>query len=254
MKILALCLPLGAALLAATAQAAFAGDLKVLTAGAMRAVLVALVSEFEQQTGHRVTIENATAGVLTKRIAEGEPFDVAIITSPVVDELIKKGKIVPGSRVEVAKVGMGVVVKAGAALPDISTVEAFRSLLLSAKSVAYIDPRAGGSSGIYFDKLLDRLGVGEEVRAKAKLKQGGYVAELVANGEAEVGVHQISEILPVKGVLLAGPLPAEIQHTTVYAAGLSASTSDPSAARSLIEFFAGPAAGPLLKSRGMDYP
>ena len=114
---------------------------------------------------------------------------------------------------------MGVAVKEGAARPDIGTVEAFKRALIAAKSVAYIDPKAGGSSGIYFDKLLDRLGIGNEVRAKAKLKQGGYVAELVVSGEAEIALHQISEIVPVKGAVLVGPLPAEVQNTTVYAAG-----------------------------------
>ena len=109
-----------------------------------------------------------------------------------------------------AKVGIGVAVKEGAPLPDIKTVEAFKRTLLAAKSVAYIDPKAGGSSGIYFDGLLARLGIADEVRPKAKLKQGGHVADLVASGEAELGVHQISEILPVKGVVLVGPLPAEV--------------------------------------------
>ena len=168
--------------------------------------------------------------------------------------MILKGKIAPGSRADLARVGIGVAVKEGAALPDIATVETFKRTLLAAKSVAYIDPKAGGSSGIYFDGLLDRLGIAGEIRAKAKLKQGGYVAELVASGEAEVAVHQISEIVPVKGVVLVGPLPAEIQSFTTYAAAIGAEAKHAAPAKALIEHIAGPAAAPVLKAKGMDKP
>jgi molybdate transport system substrate-binding protein len=236
------------------AQTAHAAEIKLLTAGAMRAVVVAVVADFEKQTGHKVTLDNDTAGGLAKRIDGGEAFDVAIITPAVVDDLAKKGKIVPGSRIDLAKVGMGVAVKEGAATPDIGSVEAFKRTLLAAKSVAYIDPKAGGSSGIYFDKLLDRLGIADQVRSKAKLKAGGYVAELVANGEAEIAIHQISEIVPVKGVTLAGPLPAEIQNTTVYSAGIGSAAKDDAAAKALVAFLAGPAIDPILKSKGMQKP
>jgi molybdate transport system substrate-binding protein len=243
-----------ALLIVLSTQAVRAAEIKVLTAGAMRAVVVALLPEFEKETGHKVTIENATAGELTNRIAGGEEFDVAIITPAAIDNLASTGKIAAGSRTDLAKVGMGVAVKEGAVIPDIGTVDAFKRMLLSAKSVAYIDPKAGGSSGIYFDRLLDQLGIGDQVRPKAKLKQGGYVAELVVSGEAEVAVHQISEIVPVRGVVLVGPLPGEIQNTTVYAAGLGTAAKDAAAARALIQFVAGPASGPILKTKGMERP
>jgi molybdate transport system substrate-binding protein len=177
MKPLVFALLAGALAIVAGGHAACAAEIKLLTAGAMRAVVVALLPDFEKQTGHKVTLDNATAGGLAKRIGEGEAFDVAIITPAVVDDLASKGKIVAGSRIDLAKVGMGVAIKEGVAVPDIGTVDAFKRMLLAAKSVAYIDPKAGGSSGIYFDKLLDRLGIGDQVRPKAKLKQGGYVAE-----------------------------------------------------------------------------
>ena len=254
MKAFAFGLFAGAVAIAANVQVASAAEIKLLTAGAMRAVVVALLPEFEKQTGHKVEIDNATAGTLKKRIEGGEAFDVAIITPAVVDDLAGAGKIVAGSRIDLAKVGMGVAVKEGAAVPDIATVDAFKRLLLDAKSVAYIDPKAGGSSGIYFDKLLDRLGIGDQVRPKAKLKQGGYVAELVASGEAEVAIHQISEIVPVKGAVLVGPLPAEVQNFTTYSAGLGAAAKDAGAAKALIQFLSGPASGPVLKTRGMDKP
>jgi molybdate transport system substrate-binding protein len=143
-------------------------------------------------------------------------------------------------------------VKEGAALPDIKTVDAFKRTLLAARSVAYIDPKAGGSSGIYFDALLDRLGIASEIRPKAKLKQGGHVADLVVSGEAEVGVHQISEIVTVKGAMLVGPLPEEIQNYTTYSAGLGTAAREVAAAKGLIDHLASPAAEPVLKARGME--
>ena len=245
---------MGLLLIAAFSQPTLAADIKVLTAGAMRGVLAELLPRFETDTGHKVSLDNATAGMLAQRIEAGEAFDVAVITPKVIDGLIGKGKIAPGSRVDVAKVGIGVAVKAGAPLPDIATVEAFRRTLLAARSVAYIDPKAGGSSGIYFDGLLNRLGIAGEIRQKAKLKQGGHVADLVAAGEAEVAVHQISEIVPVKGVVLVGPLPAEVQNFTTYTAAIGADAKDAAAAKALVDRLAGPAAGPILKTKGMEKP
>jgi len=246
-------LMLATLVLTASAAPLAAAEIKVLTAGAVRGVLEVLLPEFEKTTGHKVVLDNATAGALAKRIADGEAFDLAIITPGVIDAAARAGKI-SGPRVDVAKVGMGVAVKEGAPAPDIGTVEAFKQALLAAKSVAYIDPKAGGSSGIYFDGLIDRLGIGAEVRAKARLKTGGYVADLVANGEAELAVHQISEILPVKGARLVGPLPAPVQNATVYSAGLSAAATDPAAAKALLDHVAGPAAAAALAAKGMEKP
>ena len=234
------------------ASAVSAAEVKVLTAGAFKQVVLALVPDFEKQTGTKVVVDNDTAGGLKKRIEGGEAFDVAIITPAVIDELAGAGKIGPGGRVNLASVGIGVVVKEGAPKPDVSTVEAFKRALLEAKSVAYIDPASGGSSGVYIDKLLQRLGIADQIRPKAKLKKGGYVAELIVNGEAELGLHQISEIVPVKGAALVAPLPKEIQNTTTYAAGLSASPQNQEAAQALIKMFAGPAAAAVLKSKGME--
>jgi len=233
-------------------SAALAAEVKILTAGAFKQVVLELVPDYEKQTGNKVVVDNDTAGALKKRIEGGEAFDVAVITPGVVDELAGAGKIAAGSRVNVASVGVGVVVKDGAPKPDVSTVEAFKRALLAAKSVAYIDPASGGSSGIYIDKLLDRLGIADQIRPKAKLKKGGHVADLIVSGEAEIGLHQISEIVPVKGAALVGPLPKEIQNTTTYAAGLSASTKNKDAAQALIRIFSGPAAAAVLKSKGMD--
>jgi molybdate transport system substrate-binding protein len=235
-----------------TAVAAAAAEIKVLTAGAMKAVVVEMAPAFEAATGHKLVIDNDTAGGLAKRIGGGETFDVAVITPSAIDALIKDARVAAGSRVDLAKVGMGVAMKAGAIKPDISTVDAFKATLLAAKSVTYIDPKAGGSSGIYFDKLIERLGIAEPVRAKAKLMAGGYVAELVAKGEVELAIHQISEIVPVAGVVLVGPLPAELQNTTVYAGGISVAAHDADAAKALLAYLASAAAKPVLAKKGME--
>jgi molybdate transport system substrate-binding protein len=233
-------------------RGAAAAEIKVLTAGAFKQVLLMLVPDFEKETGHKVIVQNDTVGALAKRIEGGEVFDLAVLTPAAVNDLSSKGKFVAGSRTNLGRVGVGVVVKEGAPKPDISSVDAFKKALLAAKSVAYIDPAAGGSSGIYVAGLLDRLGVAAEVKPKAKLIPGGAVAEHIARGEAELGIHQISEILPVKGVTLVGPLPADIQNYTVYAAGLGAHGKESEAAKALLKTLSGPAAADVLKSKGME--
>jgi molybdate transport system substrate-binding protein len=237
---------------AGAARPAAAAEIKVLTAGAFKQVLVALLPDFERTSGHKVVVENDTVGALTKRIEGGETFDLAVLTPAAVDALASKGKLVSGSRANLARVGIGVVVKEGAPKPDVGSLAAFKQALLAAKSVAYIDPAAGGSSGIYVAGLLDKLGIAAEVKPKAKLIPGGAVAEHVARGEAELGIHQISEILPVKGVTLVGPLPADIQNYTVYAAALGAQAKESDAAKALLKALSGPAAAEVLKSKGME--
>jgi molybdate transport system substrate-binding protein len=237
-----------------TAQLAMAAEVKVLTAGAMKEVVLSVVPEFEQTTGHKVTVMNATVGALVKRIEGGETFDLAVLTPAAIDALSGKGKIAPATRTDLGKVGVGVAVKEGAARPDIGNVEAFKRTLLDAKSIAYNDPASGASSGIYVARMLEKLGIADALKPKTKLKQGGYVADLVVSGEAEIGIHQISEILPVKGAVLVGPLPAEIQNYTTYAVGIGAGTKDNEAARTLIRRLAGPTATAMLKARGMERP
>jgi molybdate transport system substrate-binding protein len=231
-----------------------AAEIKVLSAGAYKSVAVAVQPDFEKQSGHKLVIDNDTVGGLVKRIEGGEAFDVVIVSPGAVDDLIKAGKAVAGTRQTLARVGIGVMVKDGAKKPDIATVDAFKKAVLDAKTVAYIDPASGGSSGIYLASLFEKLGIADAVKPKAKLKQGGYVADLIVSGEAELGIHQVSEILPVKGVTLIGPLPAEIQNYTTYAAGLSAGARDVAAAKALIQALAGSMAAPVLKSKGMEGP
>jgi molybdate transport system substrate-binding protein len=228
-------------------------SIKVISGGAFRQVLNALAAQYQKAGGNELDLTYRTVGQHLKLIQSGEEFfDVAVLTPEAIDGLIKDGKVVAGSRADLAKTGVGVVVKAGAPLPDIGSVDAFKRTLLAAKSVAYIDPAAGGSSGIYVGKLLERLGIAKEVNAKAKLIHGGAVADHIAAGEAEIGVHQISEILAVKGAVLVGPLPAEIQNFTVYSAGVGTVAKDGDAASALVKFLAGPHAGPIIKAKGME--
>ncbi len=239
---------------AAAPERASAAEIKVLTAGAYKQVLLAVLPDFEKQTGHKVIVENDTVGALSKRIEGGEAFDVAVLTPRAVDDLTAKGKFTQGSRTNLARVGIGVMVRTGAPKPDIGSVEAFKKALLEAKSVAYIDPASGGSSGIYIAGLLDKLGIADQIKPKAKLKKGGYVADLIVSGEAELGIHQISEIVPVKEVTLVGPLPSEIQNDTIYAAGVGASVRDQDAAKALITALTGAGVADVLKSKGMAAP
>ncbi len=256
-----LALPL---LIGLSLNAASAADIKVLTAGAYKPVLLALQPSFEAQTGHRLKVENDTAGALQRRVAGGEAFDVLIITPAALAQLVQTGKVKDdaksygatsdGATRTLARVAIGVAVKVGTPVPDISTVAAFQNALLAARSVAYIDPAAGGSSGIYLSQLFDKWGLAERIKAKAVLVPGGLVAERVVNGQADIAIHQISEILAVPGAMLVGPIPAEIQNYTVYAGGVSATSADPSAARALLDMLAGSAAAAVLKSKGMEAP
>jgi molybdate transport system substrate-binding protein len=243
-----------AVLVAAFPSLASAAEVKILTAGAMKAVVLELVPAFEKETGHKAVVDNDTAGGLSKRILGGEAFDLVVVTPGVIDDLTGKGKVAAGTRAIVARVGVGVAVKDGAPLPDISSVDALKRALLAAKSVAYIDPASGGSSGPFVVGLFEKLGIAAEMKPKTKLKNGGYVAELVASGEAEIALHQISEIAPVKGARLVGPLPAEIQNYTTYAVGIAADAKQPDAAKAMIKLLSGSEAADVLKRRGMEKP
>lgn len=234
-------------------QSAVAAEIKLLTTGAFKPVVTALVADYERQSGHKVTIVNDTAGGLVRRIDAGETFDLVVLTPAAINDLAKAGKVA-GGPTSLARVGVGVAVKEGAPRPDIGSVDAFKRTLLAAKSVAYIDPASGGSSGIYLDRLFQRLGIADAIKPKAVLVPGGLVAEHVVNGEAEIGVHQISEILAVKGAALVGPIPGEIQNYTVYAGGIGAAAKQPEAARKLLSVFTSERALSVLKDKGMEPP
>ena len=227
-----------------------AEPLKVLTAGAFKEVLLAVIPAFEA-SGLQLQWQNDTVGNLVKRIEGGERFDVVIASPSALRTLENSGKI-SGGTTNLASVGVGVAIREGAPKPDIATVEAFKQALLTARSVAYIDPASGGSSGIYLAGLLEKLGIGAEVKAKSVLVRGGYVAERVASGEAEIALHQISEILPVKGVVLVGPLPREIQNFTVYSAGIAAAGTQKASAHALIDLIRSGEGAAAIKTRGLE--
>lgn len=234
--------------------AALADEVKVLTTGAFKPIIAALAPRFEAETGHRLLLENQTAGELMRRIRDGASFDLVVLTAGGLDELAGEGRVSPESRTPLARVGIGVAVKAGAPRPDIGSVDAFKRMLLQARSVAVIDPRSGGSSGLYLADLFGRLGVADDVRSKAVLVPGGLVAERVARGEAEIALHQISEILPVGGVDLVGPLPEPVQNYTTYAAALGPVSARNGPAVALLALLSGPAAGAVLAEKGMLPP
>ena len=234
------------------AQPASAAEIKVLTTGAFKQVLTALVPEYEKATGNKVVVDNGTVGQLQKRVDGGEAFDVLVLSPKGIDDYIKSGKIAAGSSAKVGKVGVGVMVKEGAPKPDIGTVDAFKQALLKAKTVGYIDPASGGSSGIYVADLLVKLGIADQIKPKARLQKGGHVSDLVKAGEAEIGIHQIGEIIGQPGVILVGPLPAEIQNYTVYAVGVGAHAKEAEAAKAFIKVLTGPSAASVLKSKGLE--
>jgi len=229
-----------------------AAEVKILTAGAFKPVVMALAPAFEQQSGHKLVIDNDTAGGLLRRIGGGEAFDVAVLTPAAVKELVGAGKITAGTPANLARTSVGVAVKDGAAKPDIATVAAFRATVLAAGRVAYIDPAAGGSSGIYISKLFETMGIAVAVKAKAVLVPGGLVAQKLVTGDADLAIHQISEILAVKGATLVGPLPREIQNYTTYTGGLGAGSMQPDAAKALLAFLGGDAAKRVLADKGME--
>lgn len=240
---------LAALLLITPARAA---DVTVLTAGAFKPVAEALVPAFEATSGHHVILRNDTAGALVRRIQGGEVFDVVILSPAGLADVA--GKVVPDSIVQVARARIGVAVKSGAPKPDIGSVAAFKAAMLAARSVAYIDPASGGSSGIYIAKLFERLGIAEAMAGKSVLVHGGLAAGAVADGRAELVVHQISEIMLVPGVDVVGPLPPEIQNETVYAAGLASGSAMPDVAAGFIKGLSGAKVTSVLMAKGMAPP
>jgi molybdate transport system substrate-binding protein len=203
--------------------------------------------------GHKVTITFAPAGEIAKRIAAGEIYDLLIMPAENVESYAKQGKVVPGSRTPLGKVGIGVAVNERAPSPDIATPEAFKQTLLAAKSVVYIDP-ARGTSGKHFAGVLQKLGIADQVNAKATLGAGGEVVEPVGRGEIELGVHQITAILAVPGVKLVGPLPPALQKWTTYTAVTMPGARSPEAARALVAFLTSSEARTLFATKGFSAP
>jgi molybdate transport system substrate-binding protein len=238
---------------AATADAA---EIKVLSAGSLKLALNQLLPDFQKASGNTVTTDYGTAGAIVSRIQKGEPADVTIVSRSQLELLESQGKVAPGSRVNIAGVGVGVAIRKGAPKPDLSSVEAFKRALMSARSIGYVNPALGSSSGIYVAAMLERLGVAQELKSKIKLvtveSDIDGVFQGVASGEIEMQIGQISEIAISPGVELAGPLPSEIQNLTLLAAGIVAASKAPEPASAFIKFIASPAAAAVLKANGFQ--
>jgi molybdate transport system substrate-binding protein len=226
----------------------FAAEIKLMCPAPMRTTIVELVTQFEASTPHKVLIVHTPSRMIVDRVRDGEAFDVAILTAEANDDLIKQGKV--ARRVDIARSSIGLAVRSGAPKPDVSSADAVKRTLLAAKSFARNE---GAESGRHMLAVFDRLGITEEMKAKTKAMpvNTGYVAELVARGEAEMAAQQMPELKAVAGVDPV-PLPPELQLVIVFSAGVSAAPGDPSAVNALIGFLSSPAAAPVLKAKGLD--
>jgi molybdate transport system substrate-binding protein len=240
--------------LVAAAPSAHAAEIKLLGPVSFRALLPNVLPQFEKSSGHKVTVGYATLGAITKRLVEGEAADVAIVSPAQNEDLQKQGKLIAGSRVEIARVGYTVFVKKGAPKPDVGSVDALKGTLLAAKSIVFGDPAAGGGAGVFTAGLMQRLGIAAEIKAKTRLvKSGTEVAETVAKGAAEIGIGVASDVAIIPG-LDAFPLPTGAQSYSVYVAGVSAGSKQVDAAKALIAFLTSPAAKQALTANGFDTP
>jgi molybdate transport system substrate-binding protein len=240
-----------------TVGIADAAEIKVLSSGSLKAALSQLLPDFQKSSGNTVTIEYGPAGAIAGRIQKGDAADVVIVSRSQLQNLESKGKVAQGSLVNIAGIALGVAVRKGAPKPDISNVDAFKRALLSARSIGYRDPATGSTSGIYTASMLERLGIAQDLKPKIKLDRSeGDVPENVflgvAKGEIEMQIGQITEIVISPGVDLAGPLPSEIQNTTLMAAGIVTISKAPEAAKALISFISSPSAAAVLKASGFQ--
>src|SRR5713226_6679923 len=223
--------------------------MEVMSSLAIKEAYLELVPRFELETKHKVVTSWVGMVDILKRIKGGESTDLVIGSAAAVEDLIKAGKIAPASRTDLVRSGVGVAVRAGAPRPDISSGEALKRALLAAKSVGY----SQGPSGVYIESLFQRLGIADALKPKSKQTQpGNPVGVLIARGEAEIGFQQISELLPIAGIDYLGPLPPDIQHVTVFAAGIHTSAKEAEAAKALVKFLTAPAAVPVIKKKGLE--
>lgn len=232
-----------------------AADLKVISAGAVRGLIAQIIEDYSAKTGQKFDFTIGTTGQLRSVITSGQHADLIIVSIPLMEELEKTGKLTPGSRAELGRVGIGVAVKDGANVPDVATPEAFKKALVEAKSVAYTNPAEGGTSGIYFNGLTERLGIGDAIKQKAVLTKGGREAAIeVAEGRAEMAVIFVSEAIAVKGVKVAGLLPPSLQDYSAYATAIPQSSTDPVAAHAFIAALTSAAMAQRWRSNGFEPP
>jgi molybdate transport system substrate-binding protein len=247
-------LALGFVIALALSGAASAAEVRVMISGGLTAAYKALVPEFERATGHKVLTAygpsmGTTTNAIPVRLERGEAADVLIMVGYALDDLAKQGKVISDSRVDLVKSPIGIAVKSGAPKPDISNADAVKRMLLAAKTIAYSD----SASGVYVStEMFDKLGIRDAMKDKARKIPATPVGEIVAHGEAEIGFQQISELRPVEGIDIVGPLPDELQKITMFSAGIATVSKEPDAGKALIKFLASPAARPEIVKSGMD--
>jgi len=235
-----------AMMLSATVNAA---DINVISTQATQEAYQELVAQFEKATGHKVTTFFSGTLNVQKKLADGESYDMIIMAGAAIDEQIKLGKAVAGSRVDVAKSGTGLAVRNGAPKPDISSVDALKKTLLTAKSIGY----STGPSGVYMLSVFEKLGIADQVKGKLRQTPSGvFVGTLIANGDAEVGFQQIAELVHFAGIDYVGPLPGELQRMTMFSAGIHSGAKQADAARALVKFLTAPAAAPVIRKHGLE--
>lgn len=226
-----------------------ANEIKVLGSGALHEVGLELIPQFEKSSGHKVTVTWTGTAKIKQQIAAGEVFDLVLVGAPEVDKFIAEGRMVAGSRVDLAKSGVGVAVKAGAPKPDISSGEAVKKAMLAAKSVAY----STGPSGLYVQSMMAKLGIAEEMKAKSKqTAPGSRVGQYLARGDAELGFQQISELIHETGIDYLGPLPPDVQHYTNFSSGIGSASKEQGAAKALQAFLSAPAAATAIRQNGLE--
>jgi molybdate transport system substrate-binding protein len=242
-------------LLLAATGAAQAAEVAALITTAIEPAINELAPSFERETGNTLHVSYGPSGGVLRRFLAGEPADVIVIDSGMIDGLIRQGKALP-DRADVARTAIGIAVRKGAPKPDVSTPEALKRALLAAKTIGHTDPAGGGITAAHIMKLFERLGIAEEVKPKIRLAAGGpngRVSVLVSSGEAEIGLQQVSELMSNPDVEVIGMLPDELQQTTVYSAAVTASAKQPAAARALIGVLTAPAAIAIYKTKGLAF-
>ena len=243
-------LSFGCAALFAAGNDAKSGEIRMLCSNGMKAVVEEVRPQMERAIGHPLSIEFSSTASFKEKIDAGATFDVAILTSDAMDTLTKEHKLAPGSRADVARTGVGIGVRAGAPKPDISTPDKLKQTLLKTKSITYTK---NGASAVFVTRMIDRLGIAAELKPKLIADtRAGHVSQAVAEGQADMVLTLISEILPVHGVQYLGPLPGDLQGYTVLTAGVGAQAKDAEAAKAAVKFLAGPSIAPILKAKGME--
>lgn len=235
------------------AVAANAGEIKVMTSGAFTAPYLELGPQFERDANEKLVTLTTTMGVgatsIPNRLARGEPVDVVIVNATALEDLIRDGHVIAASRVDLVRSDIGMAVRSGTPKPDVSSVDAFKKALLQAKSIAY----SASVSGEYLSKeLFQRLGIADQVLPKTRRIEGERVGAVVARGDAEIGFQQISELLPITGIELVGPLPAGVQRTTIFSAGVATKAANPDAARALIRYLTSPGVAAAIRKSGLE--